>query len=113
MKPFTPNFVMLYAAKLPTPAGRRGGDVDDVRDDAQFVFRCSQKVWECRLRYVEQAVLVDRDHPFPFVDVLIDDRSEEHESGVVDEDVEAAEVVYNLCYGLFSLGSVVMSAGTA
>lgn len=40
---------------------------------------------------VEQAFWVDGNHSFPFVDVRADDRAEQHEAGVVDQDVGASK----------------------
>ena len=87
------------------PAGDRG-DVHDVRDAAQFIFGGGQQVRQRGLGHEEQAVLVDRDHPLPFLDVLIDDGSEQHQPGVVDEDVEASEPVDDRLHGAFGLDAV-------
>ena len=87
------------------PAGDRG-DVHDVRDAAQIILGGGQQVRQGGLGHEEQAVLVDRDHPLPLRDILSEDGSEQHQTGVVDEDVEASEPVDDRLHGAFGLDAV-------
>ena len=59
-----------------------------------------------RVRDVQEALLVDRDHPLPFLDVGADDGAEKHETGVVDQDVQATEPVDHGVHGTLGLGPV-------
>jgi hypothetical protein len=49
-------------------------------------------VRQCSVSDVQQAALVDRDHPLPFLDVGGHDGPEEHQPGAVDQDVEPPEL---------------------
>ena len=73
-------------------AGDRG-DVHDVGDAPQFVLGRDQQMRERCVCDVEQTGLVDRDHPLPLPDVGAHHGPEEHQAGVVDEDVEPIEAV--------------------
>jgi len=55
---------------------------------------------------VEQALVVDGDHPVPFVDVRADHGAEEHQARIVDQGVEASEPGDRLPYGGHGLGAV-------
>jgi hypothetical protein len=55
---------------------------------------------------VEQALVVDGNHPVPLIGVAVDDRTQQHESGVVDQGVQAAEPVDGLGDGGLCLGAV-------
>ena len=63
-----------------------------------------------RIRDVQEALLVDRDHPLPFLDVGADDGGddggEKHETGVVDQNVQAPETVDHGLHGTLGLGPV-------
>ena len=58
---------------------------------------------------VEQALEVERDHPVPLLDRGVDDRAEQHHPGVVDHDVESAELLRGALDGrdrLLAIGDV-------
>ena len=55
---------------------------------------------------VEQALDVDRDHAVPLLGVRTDDGAEEHQAGIVDEDVQPSESLNGPLYGRLGLGSV-------
>lgn len=86
------------------PCGR--GDVHDVGDLAQVVSGGGQQMRQGRVGHVEQAVLADRDHLLPLLHVGARDRAEQHQAGVVDQDVEPAEPVEDRLHRLPGLGAV-------
>jgi len=44
------------------------------------------------MRDVQRALDIERDHPVPLVDRALECRTEQHDPGVVDDDVEPAEL---------------------
>jgi hypothetical protein len=48
---------------------------------------------------VEQALDVDGDHALPFLGIRADDRAQQHQTGVVDQDVQPPEPLDRLPYG--------------
>ena len=71
---------------------RDGADVHEVRDAPRLALGGGQQVRERRVGDVQQALEVERDHPVPLLDRGVDDRAEQHHAGVVDDDVEPAEL---------------------
>ncbi len=72
-------------------AGHRA-HVDQVGDPTRFGFGGSKQVGQCGVRAVLEAEQVELDHPPPLLDRRVDDRAEQHHPGVVDQDVETAEL---------------------
>jgi hypothetical protein len=61
------------------------------------------------VRDVQQALEVERDHPIPLLDRGVDDRPEQHHAGVVDHDVQSAELFRGALDGrdrLLAIGDV-------
>ena len=89
----TPCLVSVVdaAAEARAAAGDRA-DVDEVGDAARLVLGGREQMRERGVGDVEQALEVERDHPVPLLDRRVDDRAEQHHAGVVDDDVEPAEL---------------------
>jgi hypothetical protein len=68
-------------------------DVHDVGDTPITAADGRQQVRQRRIRHVQQPLLIDGDHALPVVDVRAIDRSDEHQSRVVDKDVDTSEPV--------------------
>ncbi len=68
------------------------GDVDHVGDPARLAGRRLEQVGHRRVGGVEEAEQVDLDHLLPFVDRGVDHGAEQHHAGVVDQDVEPAQL---------------------
>ena len=90
------------------PAGD-GGDVHQVGDVARPLLRGGQQVGKRGVRHRQGAPDVHLEHPVPLLDRRVDDRAEQHHPGVVDHDVEPAELVDGSCDrggGLVAVGDV-------
>jgi hypothetical protein len=66
----------------------------------------TQQVRQGGVGGVHQTLLIDRDHPLPFLGVGNVDGAQEHEAGIVDEDVETAKPVDDRLYSGFRLPAV-------
>ena len=97
-----------------TGAGHRAaagdrGDVDQVGDLPRAVRGGRGQVREGGVRDVQEPLDVEVDHPLPLLDGRVLDRPQQHDAGVVDHDVEAAELVDRALDrgdGLLALGHV-------
>lgn len=83
---------VVDGATLAGAAAGDGGDVDHVGDQPRPLVGALDQVRERRLGDVEETLDVEVDHPLPFLDVGIEGRAEQHQAGVVDDGVEAAEL---------------------
>jgi hypothetical protein len=81
-------------------------DVDEVGHAAGLALGGTQEVRERGVGDVEQPLEVDLDHPVPLLDRGVDDRAEQHHPGVVDDDVEPAELLHRALDGSLRLLAV-------
>src|ERR1700733_6212480 len=94
------------AVAVPGDAAGDRADVDDVGAPARALFGGLQQVRQGGAGGVEQALDVDGDHAVPFLRVRAGDGAQEHQAGIVDQDVQSPELPGGLLDGRFGLGAV-------
>jgi hypothetical protein len=100
---------VVDAVTVPRDPARDRADVDDVGDLTGAILGCLEQVRQSGVGGVEQALGVDGDHAVPLVRVRADDRAQEHQAGVVDQDVQVAaplDTVLHDCLGLRAVRDV-------